>query len=74
MAEEAKKCHLDIVGVSSTRKRGFGIVDFWMLSGSFYIQVQIQPCMLKRVREFSRVIVFQTVCLNEFAWSHGFVC
>ena len=27
LVEEAKKCHLDIVGVSSTKRRGSGIVD-----------------------------------------------
>ena len=52
LVEEAKRYHLDIVGVSSTKRRGSGTVDLdggWKL----FFLVLIPVCQLKRVRGFS---------------------
>ena len=65
LVEEAKKYHFDIVGVSFTKRRASGIVD-WMAGGNFSIQVLIQICLLKRVWKFSQDLSCQTVCSIGF--------
>ena len=75
LVKEAKKYHLDIVGVSFTKKRGSGIADLeGEGGGSFSIQVLIQVSLLKRVWKFLLTLSCQTVCLIEFFWDHVSVC
>ena len=73
LVEKAKRYHLDIIGVSSTKRRGSGTVDLdggWKLfySGadpSMYAQAGVG--ILKSPR-------LQTVCQIGFLWGHGSVC
>ena len=73
LVEEAKRYHLDIIGVSSTKRRGSGTVDLdggWKL---FYSGTD--PSMsAQAVWGFSQAPVCQTVCQIGFLWDHGSVC
>ena len=73
LVEEAKKYHLNIVGVSSTKKHGSGIINLdggWKL---FYSGAD--PSMSTQAGvEFSQALSCQTVCLIEFLWDYGSVC
>ena len=71
--EEAKKYHLDIVGVFSTKRRGYGIVDIdggWKL---FYSGADSNMSVLAGV-EILTSVSCQTVCSIGFLWDHGLVC
>ena len=73
LVEEAKHYHLDISGVSSTKRRGFGTVDLdggWKL---FYSGADVE-CLLKRVWGFSQAPGCQTVRQIGFLWDYGSVC
>ena len=73
LVEEAKWYYLDIIGVSSTKRRGSGTVDLdggWKLVYSGAILI----CLLKRVWGFSQAPGCQTVCQIGFLWDQGFVC
>ena len=73
LVEEAKRYHLDIIGVSSTKRRGSGTVNLdggWKLlysgadpnmSAQAGVGILQAPCS-------------QTVCQIGFLWDHGFVC
>ena len=65
LVEEAKRYDLDIIGVSSTKKRGSGTMD---LDGGWNsaILVLILVCLLKWVWKFSLNPVCQTVCQIGF--------
>ena len=73
LVEEANRYHLDIIGVSSTKRRGSGTVDLdggWKL---FYSGAD--PSMSAQAgRGFSQAPVCQTVCQIGFLWDHGSVC
>ena len=75
LVEEAKRQHLDIIGVSSTKRRGSGTVVMnggWKL---FYSGANPSTvCLLKRVWGFSQASVCQTVCQIEFLYDHRSVC
>ena len=73
LVEEAKRYHLDIIGVSSTKRRGSGTVDLDG-DGNSSILVLIIVCLHKRVWGFSQAPVCQTVFQIGFLWDHGSVC
>ena len=73
LVEEAMRYQLDILGVSSTKRRGSGTVDL-DADGNSSILVLILVCLHKRVWGFSQTPVCQTVCQIEFLWDHGSVC
>ena len=66
LVEEAKRFHLDFVGVSSTKRHGSGTV-VWMTDENSSILVLIL-CLLKLVWGFSQAPRCQTVC------QIGFLC
>ena len=63
LVEKAKRYHLDVIGVSSTKKRGSGTVD---LDAKSSILVLIPVFLLKRVSGFSQAPACQTVCQMGF--------
>ena len=73
LVEEAKRYRLDIVGISSTKRRGSGTVDLdggWKL---FYSGAD--PKMSARGGVgYSQALKCQTVCQNGFLWDRGSVC
>ena len=73
LVEEAKRYHLDIIGVSSTKRRGSGAVDLdggWKL---FYSGAD--PSMSAQAGVgILQAPVCQTVCQIGFLWDHGSVC
>ena len=73
LVEEAKRYHLDIIGVSSTKRRGSGLW-IWMADGNSSILVLILVCLQKRVWGFSQAPVCPIVCQIGFLWDHGSVC
>ena len=73
LVEEAKRYHTNIIGFSSTKRRGARTVDL-AADGSSSILVLILVCLLKRVWEFSQAPAFLTVCQIGFFYDHGSVC
>ena len=73
LVKEAKRYHLDIIKVSSTKRRGSGTV-VWMADGNSSILVLILACLHKWVWGFSQAPVCQTVCSIGFLCDHGSVC
>ena len=73
LVEEAKRYDLDIVGVSSTKRRGSGTVDLdggWKL---FYSGAD--PSMSAQADEGILIApACQTVCQIGFLWDRGSVC
>ena len=71
--ETAKRYHVDIIGVSSTKIRGSGAVDSdggWKL---FYSGAN--PSMSAQAGV--RILISpgsQTVCQIGFLWDHGYAC
>ena len=73
LVEEAQRYHLNIVEVSSTKRRDSGTVDLdgeWKL---FYSGAD-SSVSAQAVCEFSQALNYQTVSQIGFLWDHGFVC
>ena len=73
LVEEAKRHHLDIIGVSSTKRRGSGTVD---LNGGWKLLYSgADPSMSAQAGVgILTSPVCQTVCQIGFLWDHGSVC
>ena len=86
LVEKAKRYNFDIIGVSSTKRRGCGTVDLdggWKL---FYSGADLSMSAQAGVGGFSVVKLCvrllsdcqapgcQTVCQIGFLWDHGSVC
>ena len=72
MVEDAKRYHLDIIGVSLTKRRGSGTVDLdgrWKL---FYSGAD--PSMSAQAGVRILTSSRQTVCQIGFLGDHGSVC
>ena len=73
VVEEAKRYHLDIIGVSSTKRRGSGTVDLdggWKL---FYSGADPSMSAQAGVGILTSPVC-QTVCQIGFLWDHWSVC
>ena len=73
LVEEAKRHHLDIIGVSSTKRRGSGTVGLDGTCKLFYSGAD--PSMPTQVGVgFSQAPGWQTVCQIGFPWNYEPVC
>ena len=73
LVKEAKRYHLDIIRVSSTKRRGSGTVDLdggWKL---FYLGSDPTMSAQAGVGILTSPVC-QTVCQIGFLWDHGSVC
>ena len=72
LVEEARRYHLDIIGVFSTKQHGSGTVNLdggWKL---FYSGAD-SSTSAQAGAGFSQAPVCQTVCQIGFLWDHGSV-
>ena len=73
LVKEAKRYHLDFIGVSSTKRRGCGTVE--LDSGWKFFYSGADPSMSAQAGVgILTSPLCQTVCQIGFLWDHGSVC